>query len=205
MELFYVTRGGSNFRACGRNPEVWLFLWKFVKRSLLWCYWLHRLVSTRQFLFLLVNFARRTQYLIYSTDLKLSLNWKGVFISTQRIFIFGKVVLLAALNTFNINSYITLNLATFEASAAPVAWRSWSLLSRQLTVTAARGVQRLSLNMAEWPALWLIAQQNCNQSTWNFSSTEFRIVYAQWTWYLFRHLLTELNLTMTVELYSMCT
>lgn len=58
---------------------------------------------------------------------------------------------------------VTLYRAILEANAAPTVSSCWSLLRRQLIVKVYRGVRWLSLNMAEWPVLWLMAQQNCKR------------------------------------------
>ena len=60
------------------------------------------------------------------------------------------------------NVQVTLNRAIFEANAAPTVVRSSFLLRRQFTVTAARGVERVSWNMTEWPVWWLVTQQYYN-------------------------------------------
>lgn len=79
----------------------------------------------------------------------------------------GLTVLYALLYSFVIYKLrkkivYTLNLAIFEANAAPTFWSSPSLLRRQLMVTASSGVERWSFNMTEWPVWWLTAQQNYN-------------------------------------------
>ena len=61
------------------------------------------------------------------------------------------------------NIQVTLNRAIFETNATPTVVRSSFLLRRQFTVTAARGVERVSLNMTEWPVWWLVTQQYYNK------------------------------------------
>ena len=70
----------------------------------------------------------------------------------------------------------TLNLAIFEANAAPTFWSSPSLLRRQLMVTASSGVERWSFNMAEWPVWWPTAQQNYNTKETKNSTTATNLI-----------------------------
>ena len=35
--VYYAVQGGSNFWICGWNPKVWLFKWRLLNSTFLWC------------------------------------------------------------------------------------------------------------------------------------------------------------------------